>query len=143
MLICTCSCKMITRFHIIQFKFQTLLIFFILSSLLSFSMVLSSWPLPHLATVHHCLVAGSHTPIRKIDINPPARITRNIECKEWCETWAVKSFTLRSLGTIYQTNKEGCMLIKHFFTFLFPFNGSHQFVKNWLKINQWLLNWHQ
>lgn len=106
--------KLLRRFHFtsLSFKLQTLLIFFILSSLLSCSIVLSSWPLPHLATVHHCLVAASQTPIRKIDIKPPAKITRNMAW-ECCDTWVIKSFTMRSLILLYQTTGGGCIFIKH------------------------------
>jgi len=49
----------------------TLPILLIFSSRCSLTMVASSWPLPHLATVHHCRRDWSYTPIKKTDIRPP------------------------------------------------------------------------
>lgn len=49
----------------------TLPILLIFSSCCNLAMVASSWPLPHLATVHHWRCDSSYTPIKKTDIRPP------------------------------------------------------------------------
>lgn len=57
----------------------TLPILLIFSSRCSLTMVASSWPLPHLATVHHCRRDWSYTPIKKTDISPPVSKERTGE----------------------------------------------------------------